>query len=167
MAKRKSSETPETPSKKQKLSQSSYGLGSKTSSKTLETPSKKEQLSQSSYHLRSKTSTKTPQTPSQNTQVQADEATSIQMSTPTSKDSSSRGKKPVKLHRKRAHYSIQFRSNLSSVVSFFQTLKFSSKHLLELQKTPFWYLIQALTTGRMDPKKSRKSDDDVVAIIQC
>ena len=89
------------------------------------------------------------------------------MSTPTSKDSSSRGKKPVKLHRKRAHYSIQFRSNLSSVVSFFQTLKFSSKHLLELQKTPFWYLIQALTTGRMDPKKSRKSDDDVVAIIQC
>jgi len=39
MAKRKSSETPETPSKKQKLSQSSYGLGSKTSSKTLETPS--------------------------------------------------------------------------------------------------------------------------------
>ncbi|CAL5422084.1 unnamed protein product [Camellia sinensis] len=126
-----------------------------------------EQLSQSSYHLRSKTSTKTPQTPSQNTQVQADEATSIQMSTPTSKDSSSRGKKPVKLHKKRAHYSIQFRSNLSSVVSFFQTLKFSSKHLLELQKTPFWYLIQALTTGRMDPKKSRKSDDDVVAIIQC
>ena len=52
MAKRKGSETPETPSKKQKLSQSSYGLGSKTS-------------------------TKTPQTPSQNTQVQADEATSI------------------------------------------------------------------------------------------
>ncbi|CAL5347900.1 unnamed protein product [Camellia sinensis] len=132
MAKRKGSETPETPSKKQKLSH-----------------------------------TKTPQTPSQNTQVQADEATGIQMSTPTSKDSSSRGKKPVKLHRKRAHYSIQFRSNLSSVVSFFQTLKFSSKHLLELQKTPFWYLIQALTTGRMDPKKSRKSDDDVVAIIQC
>ncbi|CAL5429234.1 unnamed protein product [Camellia sinensis] len=167
MAKRKGSETPETPSKKQKLSQSSYGLGSKTSSKTLETPRKQEQLSQSSYHLRSKTSTKTPQTPSQNTQVQADEATSIQMSTPTSKDSSSRGKKPVKLHRKRAHYSIQFQSNLSSVVSFFQTLKFSSKHLLELQKTPFWYLIQALTTGRMDPKKSRKSDDDVVAIIQC
>ncbi|CAL5352306.1 unnamed protein product [Camellia sinensis] len=167
MAKRKGSETPETPSKKQKLSQSSYGLGSKTSSKTLETPRKKEQLSQSSYHLRSKTSTKTPQTPSPNTQVQADEATSIQMSTPTSKDSSLRGKKPVKLHRKRAHYSIQFRSNLSSVVSFFQTLKFSSKHLLELQKTPFWYLIQALTTGRMDPKKSRKSDDDVVAIIQC
>ncbi|CAL5439343.1 unnamed protein product [Camellia sinensis] len=167
MAKRKGSETPETPSKKQKLSQSSYGLGSKTSSKTLETPRKQEQLSQSSYHLRSKTSTKTPQTPSQNTQVQADEATSIQMSTPTSKDSSSRGKKPIKLHRKRAHYSIQFRSNLSSVVSFFQTLKFSSKHLLELQKTPFWYLIQALTTGRMDPKKSRKSDDDVVAIIQC
>ncbi|CAL5383477.1 unnamed protein product [Camellia sinensis] len=117
--------------------------------------------------MESKTSTKTPQTPSQNTQVQADEATSIQMSTPTSKDSSSRGEKPVKLHRKRAHYSIQFRSNLSSVVSFFQTLKFSSKHLLELQKTPFWYLIQALTTGRMDPKKSRKSDDDVVAIIQC
>ncbi|CAL5434355.1 unnamed protein product [Camellia sinensis] len=167
MAKRKGSETPETPSKKQKLSQPSYGLGSKTSSKTLETPRKQEQLSQSSYHLRSKTSTKTPQTPSQNTQVQADEATSIQMSTPTSKDSSSRGKKLVKLHRKRAHYSIQFRSNLSSVVSFFQTLKFSSKHLLELQKTPFWYLIQALTTGRMDPKKSRKSDDDVVAIIQC
>ncbi|CAL5338547.1 unnamed protein product [Camellia sinensis] len=167
MAKRKGSETPETPSKKQKLSQSSYALGSKTSSKTLETPRKQEQLSQSSYHLRSKTSTKTPQTPSQNTQVQADEATSIQMSTPTSKDSSSRGKKPVKLHRKRAHYSIQYRSNLSSVVSFFQTLKFSSKHLLELQKTPFWYLIQALTTGRMDPKKSRKSDDDVVAIIQC
>ncbi|CAL5402963.1 unnamed protein product [Camellia sinensis] len=167
MAKRKSSETPKTPSKKQKLSQSSYGLGSKTTSKTLETPSKKEQLSQSSYHLRSKTSTKTPQTPSQNTQVQADEATSIQMSTPTSKDSSSMGKKPVKLHRKRAHYSIQFRSNLSSVVSFFQTLKFSSKHLLELQKTSFWYLIQALTTGRMDPKKSRKSDDDVVTIIQC
>ncbi|CAL5325688.1 unnamed protein product [Camellia sinensis] len=89
------------------------------------------------------------------------------MSTPTSKDSSSRGKKPVKLHRKRAHYNIQFRSNLSSVVSFFQTLKFNSKQLLELQKTPFWYLIQALTTGRMDPKKSRKSDDDVVAIIQC
>ncbi|CAL5438179.1 unnamed protein product [Camellia sinensis] len=142
MEKRKSSETPDTPSKKQKLSQSSYGLGSKTS-------------------------TKTSQTLSQNTQVQADEATSIQMSTPTSKDSSSREKKPVKLHRKRAHYSIQFRSNLSSVVSFFQTLKFSSKHLLELQKTPFWYLIQALTTGRMDPKKSRKSDDDVVAIIQC
>ncbi|CAL5349800.1 unnamed protein product [Camellia sinensis] len=167
MAKRKGSETPETPSKKQKLSQSSYGLGSKTSSKTLETPRKQEQLSQSSYYLRSKTSTKTPQTPSQNTQVQADEATSIQMSTPTSKDSGSRGKKPVKLHRKRAHYSIQFRSNLSSVVSFFQTLKFSSKHLLELQKTPFWYLIQALTSGRMDPKKSRKSDDDVVAIIQC
>ncbi|CAL5349678.1 unnamed protein product [Camellia sinensis] len=126
-----------------------------------------EQLSQSSYHLRSKTSSKTPQTPHQNTQVQGDEATSIQMSTPTSKDSSSRGKKPVKLHRKRAHYSIQFRSNLSSVVSFFQTLKFNSKQLLELQKTPFWYLIQALTTGRMDPKKSRKSDDDVVAIIQC
>ncbi|CAL5424354.1 unnamed protein product [Camellia sinensis] len=167
MVKRKSSETPETPSKKQKLSQSSYGLGSKASSKTLETPSKKEQFSQSSYHLKSKTSTKTPQTPPQNTQVQADEATSIQMSTPTSKDSSSRGKKPVKLHRKRAHYSIQFRSNLSSVVSFFQTLKFNSKYLLELQKTPFWYLIQALTTGRMDPKKSRKSDDDVVAIIQC
>ncbi|CAL5350096.1 unnamed protein product [Camellia sinensis] len=167
MAKRKGSETPETPSKKQKLSQSSYALGSKTSSKTLETPRKQEQLSQSSYHLRSKTSNKTPQTPSQNTQVQADEATSIQMSTPTSKDSSSRGKKPVKLYRKRAHYSIQYRSNLSSVVSFFQTLKFSSKHLLELQKTPFWYLIQALTTGRMDPKKSRKSDDDVVAIIQC
>ncbi|CAL5359396.1 unnamed protein product [Camellia sinensis] len=167
MAKRKGSETPETPSKKQKRSQSSYGLGSKTSSKTLETPKKQEQLSQSSYHLRSKTSTKTPQTPSQNTQVQADEATSIQMSTPTSKDSSSRAKKPVKLYRKRAHYSIQFRSNLSSVVSFFQTLKFSSKHLLELQKTPFWYLIQALTTGRMDPKKSRKSDDDVVVIIQC
>ncbi|CAL5362306.1 unnamed protein product [Camellia sinensis] len=167
MAKRKGSETPETPSKKQKLSQSSYALGSKTSSKTLETPRKQEQLSQSSYHLRSKTSNKTPQTPSQNTQVQADEATSIQMSTPTSKDSSSRGKKPVKLYRKRAHYSIQYRSNLSSVVSFLQTLKFSSKHLLELQKTPFWYLIQALTTGRMDPKKSRKSDDDVVAIIQC
>ncbi|CAL5351050.1 unnamed protein product [Camellia sinensis] len=89
------------------------------------------------------------------------------MSTSTSKDSSSRGKKHVKLHRKRAYYSIQFRSNLSSVVSFFQTLKFNSKHLIELQKTPFWYLIQALTTGRMDPKKSRKSDDDVVAIIQC
>ena len=89
------------------------------------------------------------------------------MSTPTSKDSSSRGKKPVKLHRKRAHYSIQFRSNLSFVVSYFQTLKFNSKQLLELQKTPFWYLIQALTTGRIDPKKSRKFDDDVVAIIQC
>ncbi|CAL5348832.1 unnamed protein product [Camellia sinensis] len=115
MAKRKGSETQETPSKKQKLSQSSYGLGSKTSSKTLETPRKKEQLSQSSYHLRSKTSTKTPQTPSQNTQVQADEATSIQMSTPTSKTQAQGGK------------------NLS-------------KHLLELQKTPFWYLIQALTT---------------------
>ncbi|KAL7204653.1 hypothetical protein ACSBR2_017686 [Camellia fascicularis] len=88
------------------------------------------------------------------------------MSTPTSKDSSSKGKKPVKLHRKRAHYSIQFRSNVSSVVSFFQTHKFNSKQLVELQKTPFWYLIQALTTGRMDPKKSRKSDNDVVAIIQ-
>ncbi|CAL5345082.1 unnamed protein product [Camellia sinensis] len=36
----------------------------------------------------------------------------------------------------------------------------------ELQKTPFWYVIQALTIGRMDPRKSRKSDDDVVAIIQ-
>ena len=117
MAKRKSTETPETPSKKQKLSQSSYELRSNTSSKALETPTKKEQLSQSSYDLRSKTSSKTPQTPLQITQ--GDEATSIQMSTPTSKDSSSRGKKPVKLHRKRAHYTIQFRSNLLSVVSFF------------------------------------------------
>ena len=87
------------------------------------------------------------------------------MSAPISKDSSLKGKKPVKLHRKRAYYSIQYRSNLLSVVSFFQTLKFKSKQLVELQKTPFWYLIQALTSGRMDPKKSRKSDDDVVAII--
>ncbi|KAL7253051.1 hypothetical protein ACSBR1_007551 [Camellia fascicularis] len=61
---------------------------------------------------------------------------------------------------------IQYRSNLSSIVSFFETLKFNSNHLEELQKTPFWYLIQALTTGMMDPRKSRKSDDNVVAIIQ-
>ncbi|KAL7261122.1 hypothetical protein ACSBR1_006713 [Camellia fascicularis] len=88
------------------------------------------------------------------------------MNTPTSKNSSSTGKKPVKLQRKRVHYNIQYRSNLSSVVSFFQTLKFNSKQLEKLQKTPFWYLIQALTTGIMDPRKSRKSDDDVVAIIQ-
>ncbi|KAF5934216.1 hypothetical protein HYC85_030387 [Camellia sinensis] len=52
------------------------------------------------------------------------------MSTPTSTNSSSRGKKPVKLQRKRAHYSIQYRSNLSSVVSFFQTLKFNSNQLV-------------------------------------
>ena len=63
MAKRKNSKTLETPSKKLKLSQSSYELRLKTSSKILETPSKKEQLSQSSYDLRSKTSSKIPQTP--------------------------------------------------------------------------------------------------------
>ncbi|KAK9278944.1 hypothetical protein L1049_028526 [Liquidambar formosana] len=68
--------------------------------------------------------------------------------------------------RKGKSYYPQYRSKLVALLRFFRSLKFNKRHINILQRTPFWYLFEALINSKMDAKECKKFDDDVVRIIQ-
>ncbi|KAL7162251.1 hypothetical protein ACSBR2_042684 [Camellia fascicularis] len=59
-----------------------------------------------------------------------------------------------------------YRSNISGLISTVLELELHDRHIRQLQKTPFWVMIDAIHVHELDPKSFKKCDATVCRIIQ-
>ena len=73
--------------------------------------------------------------------------------------------KKKKAEKTATHY--QFKSNLVSTVTLFQSIKqlVTEEHKAELRKTPFWSLIECMLEGSISEQMFRKYDKDIMLIL--
>ncbi|KAL7260301.1 hypothetical protein ACSBR1_006049 [Camellia fascicularis] len=61
---------------------------------------------------------------------------------------------------------LMYRSNISGLISTVLELDLRDGHIRQLQKTPFWVMIDAIRVHELDPKAFKKCDATVCQIIQ-
>ncbi|KAL7255224.1 hypothetical protein ACSBR1_009396 [Camellia fascicularis] len=71
------------------------------------------------------------------------------------------GRKPVMNIEK-----LMYRSNGAGVITTVLELQLCDEHIMQLQKTPFWLMIEAIRVHKLDPKGYKKCDAIVCRIIQ-
>ncbi|KAL7171491.1 hypothetical protein ACSBR2_036196 [Camellia fascicularis] len=70
---------------------------------------------------------------------------------------------------RRAHVDpskLMYRSNISGLINTVLELELRDGHIRQLQKTPFWLMIDAIRVNELDPKMFKKCDATVCRIIQ-
>ncbi|KAL7213104.1 hypothetical protein ACSBR2_015753 [Camellia fascicularis] len=63
-------------------------------------------------------------------------------------------------------HNVNYRSNMTGLVKFMKTTKFTQAQLGCLRQTPFWNLLDALRNNQIDLDKCMKYDDVVVHVLQ-
>ncbi|KAL7233959.1 hypothetical protein ACSBR1_017546 [Camellia fascicularis] len=63
-------------------------------------------------------------------------------------------------------HNVNYRSNMTGLVKFMKTTKFTQTQLGCLRQTPFWNLLDTLRNNQIDLDKCMKYDDVVVHVLQ-
>lgn len=61
---------------------------------------------------------------------------------------------------------LMYQSNVADVIKTISKLEFGEGHVKQLQKTPFWLMIDAIRVHALDPNVYKKCDATVCHIIQ-
>ncbi|CAL5353398.1 unnamed protein product [Camellia sinensis] len=61
---------------------------------------------------------------------------------------------------------LMYRSNISGLISTVLELELRDGHIRQLQRTPFWLMIDAIRANDLDPKMFKKCDATVCRVIQ-